>query len=70
MGGPDRSAVDRLAAAYARAASNYVAASYSAYVLERLSSEQRLRRSGPGGLQVAILALLVGSALGVGAGRG
>ena len=31
--------LDRLAAAYARAARNYVAASYSAYVLARLSIE-------------------------------
>jgi hypothetical protein len=65
VGGPDRSTVDRLAAAYARSASNYVAASYSAYVLERLSSGSGSGGSGPGGLQVAILALLVGSALGV-----
>lgn len=65
VSGPDRSAVDRLAAAYSRSASNYVAASYSAYVLERLSSDNITGGSGPGGLQVAILALLVGSALGV-----
>ena len=65
VSGPDRSAVDRLAAAYSRSASNYVAASYSAYVLERLSSDSATGGSGPGGLQVAILALLVGSALGV-----
>ncbi len=65
MSGPDRSAVDRLAAAYSRSASNYVAASYSAYVLERLSSDNSTGGSGPGGLQVAILALLVGPALGV-----
>jgi hypothetical protein len=63
--GPDRSAVDRLASAYARSASNYVAASYPAYVLERLSSDSGAGGSGPGGLQVVILALLVGSALGV-----
>ena len=63
--GPDRSTVDRLATAYARSASNYVAASYSAYVLERLSSGSGSGGGGPGGLQVAILALLVGSALGV-----
>ena len=65
VSGPDRSAVDRLAAAYSRSASNYVAASYSAYVLERLSSDSVTGGSGPGGLQVAILALLVGAALGV-----
>jgi hypothetical protein len=63
--GPDRSAVERLASAYARSASNYVAASYPAYVLERLSSNRGAGGSGPGGLQVVILALLVGSALGV-----
>ena len=63
--GPNRAVVDRLAAGYGRAATSYVSASYSAYVLERLST-------APGGdgtrrrdVQVVILALLVGSALGV-----
>ena len=37
--GRDRSAVDGLAAAYAREASNYVAASYPAYALVRLGAD-------------------------------
>jgi capsular polysaccharide biosynthesis protein len=65
VSGPDRSDVDQLSTAYARAASNYVASSYSAYALERLSTQPGSGGSGPGGLQVGILALLVGAALGV-----
>ncbi|MEA2456224.1 MAG: hypothetical protein QOI45_2486, partial [Thermoleophilaceae bacterium] len=65
LAGPDRTLVTRLAAGYARAASNYVAASYSAYALERLSTQADVGSSGPGTAQVVILALLVGSALGV-----
>jgi hypothetical protein len=65
LSGTDRSVVDRLAAAYAREASIYVASSYSAYVLERLSTEAVSTDSGPGTGQVAIVALLLGGALGV-----
>jgi hypothetical protein len=65
VSGPDRPLVDRLAAGYARAASNYVAASFSAYALERLSVDAEDGSTGPGALQVAILALLVGAAMGV-----
>jgi hypothetical protein len=66
IGGPDAAVVDRLGAGFVRVASDYVAASYSAYALDRLGSEPggadtRLR---PG--QVVVLALLVGGALGVG----
>jgi hypothetical protein len=63
--GPDRKPVDRLADGYARAASNYVATSYSAYVLERLSTDRGAGGAGPSAAQVVILALLVGTGLGV-----
>jgi hypothetical protein len=63
--GPDREVVDRLAAGYGRAAPTYVSASYSAYVLERLSTDPGGDGTGPSDVQVVILALLVGSALGV-----
>jgi hypothetical protein len=66
LAGGDRAVVDRLAAGYARAASNYVASSYPAYVLDRLSTQAGPDSSGPGATQIVILALLVGSALGVG----
>ena len=63
--GPNRAVVDRLAAGYGRAATSYVSASYSAYVLERLSTAPGGDGTGPSDVQVVILALLVGSALGV-----
>jgi hypothetical protein len=63
--GPDRAVVDKLAAGYGRAAPAYVSASYSAYVLERLSTAPGGNGTGPSDLQVVILALLVGTALGV-----
>jgi uncharacterized protein involved in exopolysaccharide biosynthesis len=63
--GPDRSVLSRLAGAYAREASTYVSASYSAYVLERLSTTSAPDSSGPGTAQVVIVALLLGAALGV-----
>jgi hypothetical protein len=65
LGGPDRGLVNRVAAGYGRAASNYVAASYPAYVLARLSSDSADGSTGPGTAQLVILALVVGSALGV-----
>jgi hypothetical protein len=65
LGGPDRTVVNRVAAGYGRAASNYVAASYPAYVLARLSSSSADGGTGAGTAQLVILALVVGSALGV-----
>jgi hypothetical protein len=63
--GPDRAVLARLATGYEREASLYVASSYSAYVLERLSTTPAPAGSGPGGVQVVIVALLLGGALGV-----
>src|SRR4051812_30032689 len=63
--GPDRSVLSRLAGAYAREASIYVSASYSAYVLQRLSTTAAPDSGGPGTAQVVIVALLLGAALGV-----
>jgi hypothetical protein len=65
LGGPDRGLVNRVAAGYGRAASNYVAASYPAYVLARLSISSTDGSTGPGTAQLVILALVLGSALGV-----
>jgi uncharacterized protein involved in exopolysaccharide biosynthesis len=63
--GPDRAVLARLAAGYARESSLYVASSYSAYVLERLSTNPGPADSGPGNGQIVIVALLLGGALGV-----
>jgi hypothetical protein len=63
--GPDGSVLDRLAAGYAREASTYVSASYSAYVLEPLSTDRSVGGSGPGTGQIVVLAALLGAALGV-----
>ena len=65
LSGPDEDTLDQLARSYSQAASEYVSASYSAYVLQQLSVDSS-GGGGPGTLQVAILALLVGGALGVG----
>jgi uncharacterized protein involved in exopolysaccharide biosynthesis len=63
--GPDRAVLARLAAGYERESSLYVASSYSAYVLERLSTSPAPARSGPGGGQIVIVALLLGAGLGI-----
>jgi hypothetical protein len=63
--GPDRSVLNRLAVGYAREASTYVAASYAAYVLERISTDSAPDGTGPGTGQVIVLAALLGAALGV-----
>ena len=65
LSGPDEDTLDQLARSYSQAASDYVSASYSAYVLQQLSVDSS-GGGGPGTLQVAILALLVGGLLGVG----
>jgi hypothetical protein len=66
VAGPDAAVVDRLGGGFVRVASDYVAASYSAYALDPLGSDPggqdtRLSRG-----QVVVLALLLGGALGVG----
>ena len=65
LSGPDRSVLTRLSVGYAREASTYVAASYAAYVLERISTDSAPDGTGPGTGQVAVLAALLGAALGV-----
>lgn len=57
--------LDPLAAAYARAASDYVGSSYSAYVLARLSIDSGGGGAGPSAAQILILAALAGALLGV-----
>lgn len=63
--GPDGTVLDRLVAGYAREASVYVAASYPAYVLDRLSASAGASGGGPGTAQIVVVALLLGAALGV-----
>ncbi len=65
LAGPDQATVNSLAGGYTTAASDYVASSYSAYVLERLSVDPGEGTTGPSTPQVVLLALLVGTALGV-----
>jgi hypothetical protein len=63
--GPDGTVLNRLVAGYAREASLYVAASYPAYVLDRLSVSAGASGGGPGTAQIVVVALLLGAALGV-----
>lgn len=63
---PSEAVVDRLAAGYTRAATAFVDQSYSAYVLDPVSTDSGVGGVGPSNGQVLILALLVGAALGVG----
>jgi uncharacterized protein involved in exopolysaccharide biosynthesis len=63
--GPDRAVLARLADGYARESSLFVASSYSAYVLERLSTKPAPAESGPSGGQIVVVALLFGGALGI-----
>jgi hypothetical protein len=64
--GPDAATVDRLAVGFGRAASDYVAANYSAYALDRLGADSAGGGGGLGAAQVIVLAALLGAALGVG----
>jgi hypothetical protein len=66
VGGPDPAVVDRLGAGFVRVASDYVAASYSAYALDPLGSDPGGQDTRLSQGQVVILALLLGGALGVG----
>jgi uncharacterized protein involved in exopolysaccharide biosynthesis len=62
--GPDAETVERLVTGYDRAASLFVASSYPAYVLDRLSTAA-VTGDGPSTSQIVVLALLLGAALGV-----
>jgi hypothetical protein len=62
----DEEVLERLVVGYAREASSYVAASYSAYVLARLSIDSGGTGTGPSTAQVVILAFLAGAVIGVG----
>lgn len=64
--GPEGEVVDRLATGFASVASDYVAASYSAYVLDRLGADPGGEGTGLHPAQIVVLALLLGGALGVG----
>jgi uncharacterized protein involved in exopolysaccharide biosynthesis len=65
VAGGDRARVDRLAAGYARATTNYIALSYPAYTLAQLNTEPASDSSGASAAQIVVLALLVGTALGL-----
>jgi capsular polysaccharide biosynthesis protein len=64
--GPDAAVVQRLANGFTRAASDYVAANYSAYALDRLGAEAGGDGPTLSTAQVLILALLLGVVAGVG----
>jgi hypothetical protein len=66
LAGPDAAVVGRLAAGFTRAGSDYVAANYSAYTLDRLGAEAGSNGTGLSAPQAVILALVIGTALGVG----
>jgi hypothetical protein len=63
---PGDALADRLSAGYTHAATTFVDQSYSAYVLDPVSSDSGGIGTGSSSGQVLILALLVGAALGVG----
>jgi hypothetical protein len=66
LAAPDDAAVERLTAGYTRAATKYVTASYSAYVLDRLSVDSGGTGTVPGAAQIVIISALAGAVLGIG----
>jgi hypothetical protein len=66
LAGPEGVVVDRLASGFNEAASDYVAANYSAYALDRLGADAGGNRTGLSATQLVLVTLLLGVALGVG----
>ena len=66
LAGPDGGGVDRLVTGFTRAASDYVAANYSAYALDPLGVDAGGAGTGLSAAQLVLVALLLGTALGVG----
>jgi hypothetical protein len=66
LAGPEGAVVDRLATGFTQAASDYVAANYSAYALDRLGVDPGGNRTGLSAAQLVLVALLLGTTLGVG----
>jgi hypothetical protein len=66
LAGPEGAVVDRLVTGFTQAASDYVAANYSAYALDRLGVDPGGNRTGPSAAQLVLVALVLGTTLGVG----
>jgi hypothetical protein len=63
--GPDGTVLNRLVEGYAHEASLYVASSYPAYTLDRLSVTAGASGGGPQTAQIVVVAFLLGALLGV-----
>lgn len=66
LAGPEGAGVERLVTGFTRAASDYVAANYSAYTLDPLGVDAGGNRTGLSAAQLVLVALLLGTTLGVG----
>jgi hypothetical protein len=66
LAGPDGAGLDRLVAGFTHAASDYVAANYSAYALDPLGVDAGGAGTGLSATQLVLVAVLLGVALGVG----
>ena len=66
LAGPEGAGLDRLVAGFTHAASDYVAANYSAYALDPLGVDAGGAGTGLSATQLVLVALLLGVALGVG----
>lgn len=66
LAGPDGGVVDRLATGFTEAASDYVAANYSAYTLDRLGADAGGDGTGLSATQLMLVAVVLGTTLGVG----
>jgi hypothetical protein len=66
LAGPDGKVVDRLVTGFTQAASAYVAANYSAYALDSLGVDAGGAGTGLSAAQLVLVAVLLGTTLGVG----
>jgi hypothetical protein len=66
LAGPEGVVVDRLATGFNEAASDYVAANYPAYALDRFGADAGGDGTGLSAVQLVLVALLLGTTMGVG----
>jgi hypothetical protein len=66
LAGPEAVVVDRLATGFGEAASDYVAANYPAYALDRLGADAGGDGTGLSAAQLMLVAVVLGTTLGVG----
>jgi hypothetical protein len=66
LAGPEGVVVDRLATGFGEAASDYVAANYPAYALDRLGADAGGDGTGLSAAQLMLVAVVLGTTLGVG----